>query len=275
MSEPLSHPFDEMVQWPEREIRLASAALLFARDAYPHLEVAGYLARLDRMADRVAKMAGRDPLDRLDALRRVICVEEEYVGNAADYYDPRNSYLNEVIDRRMGIPISLSAVWLDVGRRLDWPLAGVNFPGHFLLRYETLEEPIYVDAFASGALLGECELRRRLSAPLCRGRRIPPEYLSTAGTKAVLMRMLNNLLGIYVQQCDWRAAEPILVRQVALCPEDADLWFRLGEVYLALHQCERAVACLERSLELTGCHPDAAMVERHLLTARRRLAETN
>jgi regulator of sirC expression with transglutaminase-like and TPR domain len=275
MCESVAHPFDEMVQWPEREIRLASAALLFARDAYPHLEVAGYLARLDRLADRVEAAAGCDPQDRLAALREVICVQEEYRGNTANYFDPRNSYLNEVLDRRLGIPISLSALWLDVARRLDWPLVGVNFPGHFLLRYEAGTGPIYVDAFMEGAVLEEDDLRRRLSAPLCRGRRIPPEYLATAGTKAILMRMLNNLLGIHLQQCDWQGAEPVLARQVALCPEDADLWYRLGQVYVSLHQCPKAVACLERSLELMGCHPDAATVRHHLLAARKRLGEIN
>ncbi len=275
MSEPPLHAFDEMVQLPERDIRLASAALLFARDAYPHLEVAGYLARLDSLAHRVDVISSRNPEDRIEALRQVICVEEEYSGNTIDYYDPRNSYLNEVIDRRRGIPISLSAVWLDIARRLEWPLVGVNFPGHFLLRYEAPAGPIYVDAFDGGAVLTECDLRGRLSSRICGSRRIPPEYLATAGTKAILMRMLNNLLGIYLQQCNWRAAEPILARQVALCPDDADLWCHRGQVYLHLHQCDRAVACLERSLRLTGCHPGAVAIERHLLTARRRLAGTN
>lgn len=275
MCESVAHPFDEMVQWPEREIRLASAALLFARDAYPHLEVAGYLARLDRMADRVQAAAGSRPMDRLATMRQVICVEEEFRGNTEDYFDPRNSYLNEVLDRRVGLPISLSVLWLDIARRLEWPMAGVNFPGHFLLRYEAGCGPIYVDAFAQGAVLGEHDIRSRLSAPLCRGKRIPPEYLATAGTKAILMRMLNNLLGIHLQQCNWPAAEPVLARQVALCPDDADLWYRLGQVYVSLHQCPKGVACLERSLELMGCHPDAETVRQHLQAARKRLGEIN
>ena len=205
----------------------------------------------------------------------MIYVQEQYRGNTAEYYDPRNSYLNEVLDSRRGIPISLSAIWLDVAHRLGWPLVGVNFPGHFLLRYEADTGPVYVDAFTAGAVLDDCGLRERLSAPICHSRPVPPEYLATAGTKAILMRMLNNLLGIYFQRCDWQAAEPILARQVALCPDDADLWCRLGQVYLSLEQCQRAVACLERSLELTGCHPGAATVHRHLLAARKRLAETN
>lgn len=275
MCESAAHPFDEMVQWPEREIRLASAALLFARDAYPSLEVAGYLAQLDRMADRVQAAAGREPLERLAAMREIICIQEEFRGNTDEYFDPRNSYLNEVLDRRQGIPISLSAVWLDVARRLEWPLVGVNFPGHFLLKYEADKGPIYVDAFAQGAVLGELEIRSRLTAPLCRGKRIPPEYLATAGTKAILMRMLNNLLGIHLQQCNWQAAEPVLARQVALCPDDADLWFRLGQVYVSLHQCHKAVACLEQSLELMGCHPGAATVLQHLQAVRKRLGENN
>jgi regulator of sirC expression with transglutaminase-like and TPR domain len=275
MSEAPVHPFDEIVQMPERDIRLASAALLFATDAYPHLEIGRYLSRLDCLAHRVESRAGRTPFGRLAALRQVICVEEEYRGNKDSYYDPRNSYLNEVLDRHLGIPITLSALWLDVAWRLGWPLAGVNFPGHFLLRYEACSGPIYIDAFEQGAILSECDLRKRLSAQLCQSGRIPPEFLATAGTKAVLMRMLNNLLGIYLQQCNWQAAEPILARQVALCPEDADLWCLRGQIYLHLHQCERAVACLEHSLELTGCHPGSATVQRYLLAARKRLAESN
>lgn len=264
-----------MVQLPDREIRLASAALLFARDAYPHLEIPGYLTRLDRLASRVDAIAGRDPYDRIEAMQRVICREEEYRGNTAEYYDPRNSYLNEVIDRRRGIPIALAVIWLDVARRLEWSLVGVNFPGHFLIRHETYGEPIYIDPFSEGAVLDTCDLCERLKQQIGPVSRIPPEYVVTAGVKDILMRMLNNLLGIYLQQCNWLAAEPVLARQVALSPEDADLWSRRGQVYLQLHRCECAVACFERSLQLTGCHPGASAVKRHLVAARKRLAEKN
>jgi regulator of sirC expression with transglutaminase-like and TPR domain len=270
-----SHPFDELMQLPERDIRLATAALLFARDAYPDIEIPGYLARLDGLAERVERVAGRSPFERIAALRRVICDECGFAGNRDDYYDPRNSYLNEVLDRRRGIPISLSAVWLDVARALSYPLAGVNFPGHFLLRYEDASGPIFIDAFTGGEVLDADGLRERLCEGVGAGRTIPPQFLAAAGTKAVLMRMLNNLLGIYLQRCDWFSAEPVLARQTALCPDDADLWFRRGQVYLRLQQCPCAVACFERALELTGCHPGAVLVKRHLAAAKKQIAEVN
>lgn len=275
MSEPNPHPFDELVQLPDCEIRLASAALLFARDAYPHLELPGYLARLDCLADRVDRIGARGPCDRVEAIREVLYEQDEFRGNTDDYYDPRNSYLNQVLDRRRGIPISLSVIWLDIARRLDYPFVGINFPGHFLIRYECPIEPVYVDAFDGGKVLDEEGLRERLKVQIGRVCRIPHEYVAVAGAKDILMRMLNNLLGIYLQQCNWQAAEPVLARQVALSPEDADLWCRRGQVCLNLHQCERAVACFEKSLELTGCHPHASRIHRHLCEARKRIAEKN
>lgn len=264
-----------MAQLPDREIRLASAALLFARDAYPHLEMPAYLARLEGMAERVDRLAGRTPLERLSAIRRVVCEESEFRGNAGDYFDPKNSYLNEVMDRRRGIPISLSAIWLDIAHNLRFPMVGVNFPGHFLIRYEARTGPIYLDAFAGGEVLSPDDLRERLCGSIRPPAGVPPEFLATAGTKAILMRMLNNLLGIYLQQRDWPCVEPILARQVALCPDDADLWCRRGLVYMHLQKFKCAVACLERSLDLTGCHPDSATIKRHLEEARRRMAESN
>ncbi|GMU23451.1 MAG: hypothetical protein AMXMBFR13_35290 [Phycisphaerae bacterium] len=275
MFQPTLHPFDEMVQLPEGQIRLASAALLFCRDTYGELQPAAYLARLDRLADRVERLSGRTPRERLEALRTVIHAEEEFHGNSDDYYDPRNSYLNEVLDRRRGIPISLAVVWLDVARRLGWPLVGVNFPGHFLVRYESPCEPLHVDPFGGGQVLRCAQLRERLPPALARLPHVPAECLATAGTKAILMRMLNNLVGIYLQRCEWGALESVMARQAALCPEDADLWFRRGQVHIQMSRFECAMACLQRALELTGNHPDSCHIRQHLARARQGLAQTN
>src|SRR6266542_1602761 len=132
-ADPLPSAFAEEVSRPDSEINLARAALLIALSEFPDLDIAGYLRRLDELALGVGE-GGRaaDPLQRLHRLREYLFEEQGFAGNIRQYYDPRNSYLNEVLDRRLGIPITLSLVLSDVGRRLGLGMEGIGLPGHFI-----------------------------------------------------------------------------------------------------------------------------------------------
>ena len=133
---PLPDRFAELMARGEDEIDLARACLLIAQDAYPGLDVEGYLGEIERLAarlrGRLAPEGGAE--ERVAALNRFLFDELGYSGNADNYYDPRNSYLNEVLDRRTGIPLTLSVLYLEIGRRVGLALQGVSFPGHFLVR---------------------------------------------------------------------------------------------------------------------------------------------
>ncbi|MGH9246271.1 MAG: SirB1 family protein [Acidimicrobiales bacterium] len=200
--------FIELIRKPERLIRLDLGALLIAAHAYPDLEVDRELARLDDLATRC-----RTPT--LDALVMHLFVVERFVGNRSDYYDPRNSFLNDVLDRRRGIPITLSLLTIEVGRRIGVPLSGVGMPGHFLLR-DKVDRSVFVDPFSGGATLTaeQCEaVFRRLAGPETP---FDPAYLEPAGARSILARLLANLKAVYRERGDRRALLWVLRLRAAI-----------------------------------------------------------
>lgn len=209
------HPFDLLVQKPDREIRLAEAALLFAADHYPGLKPLPYLARLDALAKRAGSLGARTPADQAEALSVVLADEEGFRGNADDYYNPQNSFLNDVLDRRTGIPISLSAVWLDIAGQLDWPFHGIGLPGHFVIGH-TEAPNLFVDPFSGGRTMERGECAALVQGMLGGHIEVPPETFAPSTTKQTLLRMLNNLRLIFVDQEEWRAAACIHLRLGAL-----------------------------------------------------------
>ena len=207
--------FVELVARPEDQIPLDEGALLIAAHAYPDLDVAAQLSRLDALAEGCA-----DPT--LEALCHHLFGDCGFTGNAGEYHDPRNSYLNEVLDRRLGIPISLSVLTIEVGRRLGLALAGVGMPGHFLVRHQG-EPPVLLDPFGAGRRLGEPEAEE-LFRSLGGSGPFLPQFLDPVGPRAILSRMLANLQGVFfsrdVRQAAWvlrlRLAIPGLGKEARL-----------------------------------------------------------
>jgi regulator of sirC expression with transglutaminase-like and TPR domain len=200
--------FAELVQGPEAAIPLDEAALLVAAHAQPGLDVAAQLRRLDEVAAGVAEPT-------LDGLRRHLFVDLGFSGNDIDYHDPRNSFLNEVLDRRTGIPISLSILTIEVGRRVGAPLAGVGMPGHFLVR-DRVDPDVFVDPFARGAVLDRagCEARfRTIAGPAAV---FDDSFLEPVGTRSILARVLANLRTIYVASADTDSLAWVLRLRLAL-----------------------------------------------------------
>ena len=245
MWKPSPSDFEALVSKPDEALDIARIALALAMDAYPGLDAGTYLAWLDTTAEAIADAADlRMPLpERLAMLDRQLFEVEGFRGNRDDYFDPRNSFLNDVIERRTGIPITLSVVYLEVGWRLGLPLVPVSFPAHFLVA-STGSRRVFIDPFNRGARVPPAELVVRL-APITgsveQARQSLPKATAPASRRAVAMRILRNLKGIYERQGDLERLLVVSNRMVALDPEDATARRERGHV-LARLECYRA-AC--------------------------------
>ena len=197
MTGPPTARFAGLVQGPEDDIPLDEAALLIAAHAYPSLDVEAEVARLDDLAVGC-------PAPTLDGIVRHLFSDLGFSGNTRRYADPRNSFLNDVVDRRVGIPISLSVLTMEVGRRLGVPLVGVGMPGHFLVRHEVDGE--LIDPFNGGRQLSPEDVEALFRAS--HGPAVPfgPHLLAATGPRAILVRMLANLRALYLAAGDaWSA----------------------------------------------------------------------
>jgi len=261
MGAPLG-PFAELLGREDARIDLARACLMIAQDAYPQLDVERYLGEIERMALRLRGHLPQDesPEERVIALNQFLFEDLGYWGNTEDYYDPRNSYLNDVIERKTGIPLTLSILYLEVGRRIGLPLQGVSFPGHFLVRLRLRSGMLVLDPFSGGAPQSESDLRQRLQRVIPEGvadnvrvAELPlDQFLEPAGTRQILARMLRNLKGIYREQPE-RMLE-VLNRMLLVSPDaHAELRDR-GIVYQRL-ECYRAA--LKDLSEYAEREPDA------------------
>jgi regulator of sirC expression with transglutaminase-like and TPR domain len=254
--------FADVVQKPEPEIDLASAALLIAAEEYPQVTPEPYLRRLDELAERARDRLwdATAPIMMLQEVNRVMFEEEGFQGNRTEYYDPRNSFLNDVIDRRRGIPITLSIVYLELGWRLDLPLHGVNFPGHFLVRYAGEAVQLLVDPFQNGMIRFEDEAQALLDHVYGGSVRMQPEFLRIADRRDILIRLLTNLKGNYLNRRDDRRALSAIERILVVRPDSADDERDRGIVLTRLGRDRDAAAALNRYLELVPDAPDSARV---------------
>jgi regulator of sirC expression with transglutaminase-like and TPR domain len=253
----------EMVSRPEPEIDLATGALLIAAAEYPQLQVAPYLRRLDLLAERVRdRLSGETaPVLVLEALCTVLFVEEEFQGNEDAYYDPRNSFLNDVLDRRLGIPITLGIVMLEVGWRVGLPVCGVSFPGHFLVRYEGEVARLLVDPFDGGRVRWEDEGQQLLDRVYGGMVRMRSEFLEPATRSDILARVLTNLKGIYLNTRDDDRALAAIDRILTIRPGAPVERRDRGLLLARTGRDDEAVAELERYLASSPAAPDAQRVQ--------------
>jgi regulator of sirC expression with transglutaminase-like and TPR domain len=259
MSETPESRLARLLELPDEELNLAEAALLIATHEYPELQVGAYLERLDDMGQAVrARLLPRaEPAALVAELNQFLFEEEGFAGNLKDYYDPRNSYLNEVLDRRLGIPITLSMVYLEVGRRIGLPLEGVSFPGHFLVKFPVSGGEVVLDPFSGGVSLTEEELESRIEHVYGQqaAARMPVQrFLVAARKRDILARMLRNLKSIHMHQGKWEKALGVLDRLLLIEPEDATEWRDRGQVYERLECFRFALIDYQRYLDV---HPDA------------------
>jgi regulator of sirC expression with transglutaminase-like and TPR domain len=242
-------------------VPLAAAALAIAEEEYPGMEPRPYLEQLDALAAQVARRLPAAPhaAATLRELRSVLFEEGGFRGNAEAYYDPRNSFLNEVLERRLGIPITLSILYMEVARRVGLTLHGVGFPGHFLVKHVAGERVTFIDPFHGGEVLSsdDCVQRLRKVAP---SRASEPRHLEAVSTRQILGRMLHNLKRIYVETGDDVRALWVLDRLVLLAPDDPAERRDRGLVEARLGGFAAAVEDLDAYLAAAPAAADAAKV---------------
>jgi regulator of sirC expression with transglutaminase-like and TPR domain len=256
---------------------LTRIALEIARDAYPDLEPGPYLERIEALAARVRDRAPAAAKARqvLGQINWVLFVEEGFQGNTEDYYDPKNSYLNQVIERKTGIPISLSVLYRAVAHRLGLEMEGVNLPAHFMLRVGRGDETIFVDPFHAGALLDRQGCERRVAELVGRPVVLSDLELAPCGLDLVVTRMLRNLKAIYLRGHDFSTALPVQRRLAALNPDDPLEQRDLGMLCLQLDRPADAIAPLQSLLDARPEPEDADVIRALLRAARREVATWN
>lgn len=203
---------------PVEDIRLDVAAFLLARTEYPSLDLTGQLARLDGLAARAQCNPCLSPYENIANLNRLLFEEENFSGNDEEYDDPRNSYLNDVLDRKTGIPITLSLVYQEVARRCGLPIVGVGFPGHFLAKYLSPAGEIVLDPFQRGAILSVQDCEEKLKAQFGDEAEFIPSYLVATSIKQTLSRMLNNLKGSFFRRKDFSKVLMMIEMAMAVDP---------------------------------------------------------
>jgi regulator of sirC expression with transglutaminase-like and TPR domain len=261
------------------DVDLVQLMLELAGDAYPDLDRMDCLIELDRIAVacdlRQSIFARPAPIrERLEAISRQLYDVEGFHGNREAYYDPANSYLNEVLARRCGIPISLGVVYIAVARRAGVKMFGVNTPGHFVVGCMSEGEVLYVDPFNGGDVLDYCECRRRVERVLGQ-----PDVLTSANFQPACpleigVRVLRNLKAAYAMESNWSAALPVQRRLATLLPRCAAEQRDLGLLYLRTGQPYRALNLLEGYMATCGSE-QAAAVQTSVRTARKMVAELN
>jgi regulator of sirC expression with transglutaminase-like and TPR domain len=249
-----------------------------ARDDQPDLDATRYERVLDRLAERVRERcpSGAKVRHILGQINWVLFVEERFRGNTDDYRDPRNSALNQVIDRKLGIPISLSIVYRAVARRIGLELEGVNLPAHFMLRTAgSNDDAIFIDAFQQGTLLDLDGCKRAIESMVGQPIDWRAEHFAPCSISTIVTRILLNLKSIHLGQGDFADVIPVLQRLVALHPDDPDHLRDLGMAALATDRPGLAVDPLQRYLAIRPRADDSPTILDLLRQARRDLSSRN
>ncbi len=255
--------FAAAVAEEEGRLDLAQAALLVAAEEYPQLTPEPYLQRLDLLAEHVKDRLSDETAAPvvLNEISRLLFEEEGFRGNTDGYYDPRNSFLNDVLDRKLGIPLTLGIVFLETGWRLGLPLHGVNFPGHFLLRYEGAVLHLLIDPFHAGQIRFEDQAQDLLDRVYGGSVTMKEEYLRTASKRDILVRLLANLKTIYLNTRDDGKALGAIDRILLIRPNASEEIRDRGMVLARIGQIDAAIQALARYLEIEPAAADAGRVK--------------
>lgn len=260
------------------EINLPRAALCFAQEiGYPALDIEHYLRQLDELAVAASPIVcvHADLLSRVVSLAQFLFEGVGFQGNAAEYTDPRNSYLNEVLDRRLGIPISLSVIFLAVAERLEIPAQGVGLPGHFIVSAPGENGPLFLDPFHAGRQISVIDCARLVELSTGYSGAFQIEWLRPVTAGEILARMLYNLRNVYIQQDKWRMAQPAVERLQMLQPENPDHLRDLGTIHRQNGSLRLAIDYYQRYLSLVPEAEDASLVRRNLKETAEKLAKRN
>lgn len=254
----IEQEFEQFLKQPDDNISLAKGALMIARLEYPELDIDTYMNKIHGIADEIRNNLpdSADVGDTINQLNKVLFRDQGFEGNSEHYYDPRNSFLNDVIDRKLGIPISLSILYLELGKELGLPLAGVSFPGHFLVKLEIDDGAIVLDPYFGGISLSEEDLEDRLQEFY--GDRLKKSHfyglLATSSNKDIITRILRNLRNVYMDDDQWEKALDMANIMVNFDSDKADSVKARASIYDKLECCISATKDYKRYLKLM---PDA------------------
>jgi regulator of sirC expression with transglutaminase-like and TPR domain len=262
----------------DERIDLVRASLSIARTEYPSLDIEKYLVRVDELARRVGACipeAG-DAAQTIAALNQVLFQEEGFRGNREDYYDPRNSFLNDVLDRKLGIPISLAVLYMEVARRVGFPLFGVGMPGHFLLKHYDVEgRQVLIDCFDQGHILSDSDCQQRLDEIYSGQLPLQPDFLMAVSRRQILTRILNNLKTVYLSKRSFKKALPLVDLVLVIYPRSPEDVKQRALLRYSLELMRGAAEDLEQYLKMSPDASDADEIRQMALSIRRSLAMRN
>ena len=269
--------FQQLVTLPDAAVPLAEAALILACEEYPQLEISPYLDMLDNMAEVAAqKLHPSDsPVETIGKINSVLFENFGFRGATEDYYDPRNSFLNDVLDRRIGIPITLSAVYMEVSRRLSFPVVGVGMPGHFIVKYADRRDEFFLDPFNRGEILTRDDCRNRIYERYGDSVEFHERLLGRVTHRQILWRMLNNLKEIYLKAHAFDKGLAIVDMMLMVEPDEIQQVRDRGLLRLQLRQFAGAARDLEYYLRHSTGTDDRERIETHLKELRRIRATMN
>lgn len=277
MSDLIKETFAHVIKKEEAYLDLAYAALLIAEYMTHPFEKTLYLDRLDKMAATVKSSikAAQSEHTVIEILNSYLFDQIRFLGNVEDYYDPSNSFLNRVLDLRRGIPITLSVVYLEVGRRLQLPLWGIGMPGHFIVGYGAESVPVYIDVFNRGRILTEDDCLGICNVSPIHRTTFRKQYLKPVSKRAILIRMLLNLKHIYLDRQDWEAALKTITLMMIIRPDNALEFRDRGLVYYRLKRFQDAIFDLKRFLFLEPDSNDTETIEAHIENIEKELLRLN
>jgi regulator of sirC expression with transglutaminase-like and TPR domain len=258
--------FYQEVSKPEQNINLAKACLYFSQIKYPEIRVREYLSKLDKMAWEAKKYLPKNnyPLKIIQGINTYLFQELGLQGNQDNYYDPRNSFLNEVINRKRGIPITLSVVYLEIAKRLKFPMVGIGMPGHFIIRPEFQDAGIFVDVYNRGDILFEQDCYDKIRQLYPEENEIDPNVLAPVNNKQILARILTNLKYIYLNNDQLSQALMIIEGLIILYPNNISERRDRGLLCYSLQQWEQAIADLELYLKMSPNAEDRLAIQQLL-----------
>jgi regulator of sirC expression with transglutaminase-like and TPR domain len=258
------------------EIDLVRASLVIARTEYPGLDIERYASRVEELARRVCNVTpDLHPQRTLTTLNNVLFEEVKLRGNREDYYDPRNSFLNDVFDRGLGIPITLSIVYMEVARRVGIALSGVGMPGHFLLKHFSDGREVLIDCFNRGEVLTRQDCQGRLDEIYSGEMRLQPEFLHPISRRQILTRMLNNLKTVYLSTRNFRKALAIADMVLVIYPKSAEDVKQRALLRYSMNLHRLAAEDLDEYLKISPQASDAEDIKQMSLSIRRMLALMN
>jgi regulator of sirC expression with transglutaminase-like and TPR domain len=262
----------------DEDIDLVRAALTIARTEYPDLDIESYVSRIDELAHKAEARISDvgDAAQTIAALNQTLFDEAGLRGNREDYYDPHNSFLNDVLDRGLGIPITLALIYMEAGRRLGFPLFGVGMPGHFLLKHYDIDgRETLVDCFNGGDILSPQDCQRRLDEIYSGQMTLRPEFLFAVSRRQILTRILNNLKTVHMSARNFRKVLPLVDLLLVIYPRSPEDVKQRALLRYSLGQSSGAAEDLEQYLKMSPDASDADEIRQTALSIRRMLALRN